>query len=200
MSSRTTTGASCTVRDGVSSSFTYTDRTHYSQTLTDGENGNHGECFFPARLDHSHPLNVMASGDMTTGQTTGDFVKPIGANASFGTSKYYARQDHVHTLSGTTGSPSTLSGAIGLNTITYGSGDYTIGASGNLNSSWTRGSSRDSSNILCGVKLKLITNIRKTNYDTNIAFYWREVTVDSNGCIKVIGPETKSIFRTYAAE
>lgn len=72
-----------------------------SGTDTTNKYGNSGVCPFPARLDHTHPLNVI---DLhKTGAKVEDYVKPIIDTASFGTEDTYARVDHQHKYTFTNG-------------------------------------------------------------------------------------------------
>ena len=56
------------------------------------EAGFSGMANYPARADHSHPLNVPPSSDGT------NKPKPVGGISSNGTSPYYARLDHTHAI------------------------------------------------------------------------------------------------------
>jgi len=193
---RTTTGAYGIVADGIKSTMTMPTYItgNYAQSLQDQDLGYHGQCMFPARLDHSHPLNVMSTGDLATGQSTGDFVKPIGSVADFGTSKYYARQDHVHTLQGTTGLAYDLNGIIISGgeeiSIVPGYGDENQTESFlPLNTTWTRGVTQDRDGIKCGFKVKVITAMREESGGGSICYMWREFEFDSNGCVKSVSKE-----------
>jgi len=170
---------------------------------------------YAARADHIHPLNVSTS----TGK-----VKPVttvSGGASLGTEKEYARVDHVHELKGTTGAPYTFRGRVVVGTtekgkydIGYGDISYTGYVSeqnpltyygeSTIPNSWTRGITKtvDNPNILCGFKLKVITDVRKAENQETVIGFWREITVDSNGCITNVSTETKSsnfraIFSSY---
>lgn len=70
-----------------------------SATGASGHLGGFGASPYYARIDHSHPLNfaeIANAGPSGFTGATGDYVKPIGGEASFGVLPYYARIDHVH--------------------------------------------------------------------------------------------------------
>ena len=176
----------------------------YSQTLSECESGYEGECMFPARLDHSHPLNVMNHSDLPTGKKESDYLKPVGASGEtgwFGEDPHYARLDHVHPLSRNDSTPSQLP----FSPLTYGTGDISRGTAEPptvlLTTDWTRGTTKDAQNKLCGVKFKVITAISRTNqFDTTIGLYrlhyfWRELEFDENGGLKKVGPETLGTYK-----
>lgn len=90
------TGNTKMCADGMQSSMPTVPKTttgNYAQTISDNENGHCGQCLFPARLDHSHPLNVLNSGlqSMSAGGVTdsypesfnlADHIKPFGVTGS----------------------------------------------------------------------------------------------------------------------
>lgn len=174
------------VADGIQSSMTIPEYTtgSFSQERSDYENGYEGSCPFPARLDHSHPLNVRSTGDFTGGHNLNNEVKPVGTTGQLGTSKYYARLDHVHAMSTGNDKYKTLDSSFGYNEI----GTY-VGSK----QSWNRGDkSGDGSFVGCNQVLCLSSTTSIVN-GTYCIMRFRPLTIDENGTIKSVGQESLSI-------
>ena len=198
----------CLCADGLKSSMPTIPEFatgNYDQEITECETGYEGECMFPARLDHSHPLNVMSHNDLPTGKSENDYLKPPGASGAtgwFGEEPYYARVDHVHPMSANDSTPNTLP----HNTsVTYGSGDLSRGTTepptAIISAEWNRGSTVDSQGKKCGVKFKVITSISRTKttpvgsgtaYQAH--YYWRELEFDENGGLKKVSGENLGTY------
>lgn len=204
------------VADGVKSSMTIPAYTtgSFSQGRTEFPNGYEGSCPFPARLDHSHPLNVRTIGE--TGFTSGDnidsSIRPCGHSSYLGTSNYYARMDHRHAIKDNGNAKSILActtpyaptgGSSGVVTIRI-TGTSKISSVKFTNSTnekyalWSRGSTKNTAesvanNTTCGLKLWVVSEIRKpdiTNTKQGYAYlYMRECTFDQNGALMNVGEE-----------
>lgn len=200
------------VADGVKSSMTIPAYTtgSFSQGRTEFPNGYEGSCPFPARLDHSHPLNVRSTGDFTGGYDLNKEVMPVDTTGQLGTSKYYARLDHVHAVkdNGNTKStmPSTTPYAFnigsGIRTVEVALGsNMSTTALGNGNNSdyakWTRGKKTNTSaNNVCGVSVYVLTELRKDVRNKKCSLFMRRFNIDHNGCIESIGEEQYGLMFT----
>lgn len=162
--------------------------------------GDVGKCEYPARHDHSHPLNVVRLGSSVgtngcnaTG-STGDWVKKVGGGSGnttgdLGTARFYARVDHVHPFDTGTGANRYLS---------YQSDSKTGAASAtnatNKTNRWVRfsetynGQTGTTSNGIGGVVEQVLTRVAQVN-GTNIRFFFRTNTYDSNGLLKEVSEE-----------
>lgn len=149
-----------------------------------------GVCPFPARKDHTHPLNVAdlrVSG--ATGET-GTYVKPVGAEAKHGTSPYYARVDHVHTMpTGNNTYMSWPSGAMIEDGDPNDFAKYSVFAD---STTWTRGVTKIG-DTLCGFKCTILTKcIRPPTGGSSgpkDIYFAREFTFDENGLVKAVSAE-----------
>lgn len=115
-----------------------------------------------------------------------------------GSSPNAAREDHVHPLPTDTATPSTLPSNPALYNG-YGTGDVKnangtqVNASRVLSETWQRGSTKDGSNNPCGVKIKVVTDIRHPTDNGKITFFYRELQFDSAGMLIRVGGEEKSM-------
>lgn len=161
----------CTVADGIKSVMVMPQFAtgNATQTLTEYATGYSGSCPMPARLDHSHPLNVTDSVSL---------VKAIGPTGKLGTSPYYARVDHVHAFVAPTGGTyKTFSSSM--------VSDNEHGQTLKIDT-WNIG--RDQPN---GVQVKLIT--RETlvgeGWEQKHCFFFRNAQISNMGTIINIGAE-----------
>lgn len=172
-------------RDGVAYGSFSISTGQYNQGISAGVNGalgaetsapdgSVGKALFPARADHSHPLNVPPSGD-TTSKT-----KSIGSENKNGSLQYYARIDHEHMLD----IPTKDSISSGLN-----SGYLTIG--GNFvtqdTATWAPNATTKKS-----VTLNVACRVSSNNVFGGIFF--RTLTFNNEGRLVSIGGENSAAF------
>lgn len=167
--------------------------------------GNSGVCPYPARLDHTHPLNVVDLHD--TGAKAEDYIKPIGYtvndnatpnDSQFGTGNTYARVDHVHPFPITTtvtGDRKTISDSelpVVSPTTLAGQDDTSV---------WDN----SSGNMKNGISIQVCTRVFHGSssgvpnpYDV---LYFREFKFNKYGMLINVGPESHAFricnFRGY---
>ena len=147
-----------------------------------------GDSKIPARYDHVHPLNLadlLISG--ATGQT-GAYVKPVGAEAKHGTSPFYARVDHVHSMP--TGNNTYVPASTW--SLISGNSDTTTYSAVLKTNTWTRGSTKIDDKP-AGFKCEILTRCIRPNVSGRAGpkdiFIFREFTFDENGCVKAVSAE-----------
>jgi len=204
---RTTAATNRIVADGIQSTMgTYTVPTSdYPQTLAEKPEGYEGTSIFPARLDHSHPLNVMTTGETGASGNLNDVIKPVGTTGKIGASKYYARQDHEHGMYDNGNAKSAMpftspyTRASGSGIWSYTTSSYTSKNAGtnttNANwAKWSRGlTGNTQAGNICGVDLWVLTGIRKMYGGKSACLYMRKCTFDQNGCLKEIANESFAV-------
>lgn len=171
-----------------------------------------GRIPYPAKFDHSHPLNVR---DLHESNSTGNNVKynikPIdfdptkstsGYGASYGTDTFYARTDHVHPLptggTGATGvgSDNTMNSGIfdsaEMQNVVSPSNDPDTQSDayyGNdkFNQTWKR----DSTGNTNGFKINVVCSIGNQGY-SNVMFF-RTLTFDKYGLCREVSAVEKGV-------
>lgn len=185
---RTTKDDSFLVADGIKSTMTMPTKATGTANQSLQENslkGYSGSCPFPARLDHSHPLNVRSTGDFTGGHNLNNEVKPVGTTGQLGTSKYYARLDHVHALSTGNNKYKTWDSSFGYNEIGSYKGSIQL---------WNRGDKSDDGSSFIGCnQLLCLSSTTSIMNGTYCIMRFRPLTIDENGTIKSVGQESLSI-------
>lgn len=167
--------------------------------------GDVGKCEYPARHDHSHPLNVVRLGSSVgtngcnaTG-STGDWVKKVGGGSGnttgdLGTARFYARVDHVHPFDTGTGQIRVLSNGAEVSSANYIAprnfewerfSDIKVGVEG--------GSGKG------GVQFPILVRIGPSSDGYDVVCVFRTIKIDSNGAISYVGGEYESSIKMVKA-
>ncbi len=155
------------------------------------QEGSCGIANFPARADHSHPVNApsksteaaVAAALAQSSYSASDnesTTNKIGTACAAGCSDKDARADHVHGVGD--------NGATAKEPVT---GYYYVSTlpawnQGFNNDTWTRGD-LDTSNRPCGIKMYLPVRMVGNGNDAYIR--WRQFTFDQCGCLRYVGGE-----------
>lgn len=160
----------------------------FNQSLTEYEKGFEGNIPFPARLDHSHPLNVRTTGESGLTGDLNQVVKPCGATGELGSSKYYARLDHVHAMS--TGNNNYVPATTWP--LISGSSDTTTYQALLRTNTWSRGTTKVGDK-LAGFKCEILTRVARATINGSPGpkdiFIFREFTFDESGMVKAVSAE-----------
>lgn len=171
--------------------------------------GYSGVAAFPARLDHTHPLNCKELHDSSsTGNNVKNNIKPIGFDpskstsgygASYGTDHYYARTDHIHPL------PTNGIGATGIGSditfyaIRYSQNNRVIQSanftdysqdSSKFNygsSSYSQTWKRDSTSNNNGFVINVCCGVGNFGNTSTVGLVFRKLTFDKYGLCREVG-------------
>ena len=147
---------------------------------------------YPARSDHSHPLNLVDVLGSPITAATG--IKPVGGTGAFGSLNYYCRLDHVHPMptggigaSGIGSAPPQESVASSVSASRYGNG---------YDATWDRDLSLDGGD---GFKVSLCVGLKPVNIGggimSNVAFF-RTFTFDKFGLVRAVSAVTHGMVTT----